>query len=154
MNRDHDYGNGHIANQLRELEDLGMFKTALPKAPGELPHLVNYRDEKQAMDQRARSYLHANCAHCHMKWGGGNAEFQLLATLPLAELGIVNTRPGHGFFNLREPKVLTPGDPDRSMIYHRITKLGLGRMPHVASNVVDTSAVQLLKEWIAKLPQE
>ena len=23
------------------------------------------------------------------------------------------------------------------MIYHRMTKLGLGRMPHVASNVVD-----------------
>ncbi|MBS0264428.1 MAG: PQQ-dependent sugar dehydrogenase [Planctomycetes bacterium] len=154
MNRNYDYGHGRVANQLQELADLGMFKSALPKPPAELPHLVNSRDEKQPLDERARSYLHANCAHCHMKWGGGNAEFQLLATLPVNELGIVNTRPGHGFFNLNEPKVLIPGDPERSMIYHRITKLGLGRMPHVASNVIDTAAAKMLKEWIAQLPKE
>ena len=34
-----------------------------------------------------RGYLHANCSHCHMKWGGGNAEFQLLATLDLDGMG-------------------------------------------------------------------
>ncbi len=151
MNRNYDYGKGHVANQLRELEELGMFKTPLPKSPQELPHLVNYRDESQQLDQRARSYLHSNCAHCHMKWGGGNAEFQLLATMPLAELGIVNARPHQGFFNLKDPKVLVPGNPERSMIYHRITKLGLGRMPHVASNVIDEQSAKMLREWIAGL---
>src|SRR5262249_21475818 len=137
MNKDHDYGNGVVANQLRVLERLGMFKEPLPKPPGELPHLVDYRDESQPLDVRARSYFQSNCAHCHMTWGGGNAEFQLLATLPLDELGIVGTRPGQGQFNLNDPKILVPGDPERSMIYHRMTKLGLGRMPHVASNIID-----------------
>jgi hypothetical protein len=42
-----------------------------------------------------------------------------------------------------------PGDPERSMVYHRMTKLGLGRMPHVASNVVDEEAAKMLREWIA-----
>jgi hypothetical protein len=87
-----------------------------------------------------------------MKWGGGNAEFQLLVTLPLAELGVVNTRPGQGAFGLEDPKVLVPGNPDRSMIYHRVTKLGLGRMPHVASNVIDEKAVKMLRDWISQLP--
>jgi uncharacterized repeat protein (TIGR03806 family) len=153
MNKNHDYGDGHVTNQLRKLEELGMFTNALPNPPQELPRLVNYRDESQSLDDRARSYLHSNCAHCHMKWGGGNAEFQLLSTMPLDELGIVNTRPGQGFFNLPDPKVLVPGDPDRSMIYHRITKLGLGRMPHVASNVIDERAVKMLRDWIAQLPK-
>ncbi|MBI3863912.1 MAG: PQQ-dependent sugar dehydrogenase [Planctomycetia bacterium] len=154
MNKSHDYGNGHVANQLHELEARGMFKSwsVSSKPPQDLPHLANYRDESQPINDRARSYLHSNCAHCHMKWGGGNAEFQLLVTLPLAELGIVNTRPGQGQFDLTDPKVLVPGSPERSMIYHRMTKLGLGRMPHVASNVVDEQGAKLLRDWIAGLP--
>ncbi|MSR58662.1 MAG: hypothetical protein EXS05_13580 [Planctomycetaceae bacterium] len=151
MNKDHDYGSGVMANQIRRLESLGVFKQPLSKSPDELPRLVDYRDETQSLDMRARSYLHANCAHCHMKWGGGNAEFQLLSTLPLDELGIVGTRPSHGLFGLTDPKDLVPGDPERSMIYHRLTKLGLGRMPHVASNVVDEQSAKMLKEWISAM---
>jgi len=151
MNKDHDYGNGRVANQLQMLADLGVFKKPLPKPPESLPHLADYRDQSQPLEARARSYLHSNCAHCHMKWGGGNAEFQLLATLPLAELGIVNTRPHQGGFDLQDPKVLVPGSPDRSMIYHRMTKLGLGRMPHVASNVIDEASVKMLRDWISQL---
>lgn len=153
MNKSHDYGNGVTANQLQTLEKLGIFKAPLPKPPDELPKLVDYRDESQPLDERARSYLHSNCAHCHMKWGGGNAEFQLLVTLPLSDLGIVGTRPGQGSFDLKDPKVLVPGSPERSMIYHRMTKLGLGRMPHVASNIIDEKAAKMLRDWIAQLPQ-
>ena len=31
---------------------------------------------------------------------------------------------------------------------------GLGRMPHVASNVVDEKAVKLIGDWIKQLPKE
>lgn len=152
MNKNYDYGNGVVANQLQALTKLGIFKQPPPKPPAELPRLADYRDESLPLEQRARSYLHSNCAHCHMKWGGGNAEFQLLVTLPLADLGVVNTRPGQGQFGIQDPKVLLPGNPDRSMIYHRVTKLGLGRMPHVASNVIDEKAVKMLRDWISQLP--
>ena len=30
-------------------------------------------------------------------------------------------------------------------------KLGLGRMPHIASNVVDDEGVNLIEEWIKHL---
>jgi uncharacterized repeat protein (TIGR03806 family) len=150
MNRDHDYG-GVVANQLATLEHLGLFDRKLPRPPEQLPKIADYRDEKADINDRARAYLHANCSHCHRKWGGGNAEFQLLATLPLKDLGVIDVKPGQGNFDLNDPRVLVPGDPARSMIHHRMTRLGLGRMPHIASNVVDEPAVKLIGEWIKQL---
>jgi uncharacterized repeat protein (TIGR03806 family) len=154
MNKDHDYGNGNVANQLRTLEHLGFFTQPLPEAPENLPHLVDYENEKLDLAARARSYLHANCAHCHIKWGGGNAEFQLLATLDLKGTAAINTRPGQGTFDLRDPRVIVPGDPDRSLVAFRMSRLGLGRMPHVASNVVDEKGVRLIRDWIKQLREE
>jgi hypothetical protein len=151
LNRDQDYGSGVVANQIDVFKQLGLFKQAPEKPTAELGQLVNPHDSTQPLDARARSYLHANCSHCHMKWGGGNAEFQLLATLPLEELGIVNTKPGQGGFGLTDPRVLVPGDANRSMLLHRLTKTGLGRMPHVGSNVVDDKAAQLLREWVTEM---
>ena len=88
-----------------------------------------------------------------MKWGGGNAEFQLLATLDLKDTGTINTRPGQGTFDLNDPRIIVPGDPDRSMVLYRMKKTGLGRMPHVGSSVVDEKAVKLIDEWIKQLPK-
>ncbi|MBA4064288.1 MAG: hypothetical protein C0501_11365 [Isosphaera sp.] len=146
MNRDHDYG-GVVANQLATLEHIGLFDKKLPKPPAELGKLADPRDPKADLDARARAYLHANCSHCHRKWGGGNAEFQLLSTLAVKDLG-VDAKPGQGTFDLKDPRILVPGDPARSMLYHRMTRVGLGRMPHIASNVVDEPAVTLIRDWI------
>jgi len=153
LNRDYDYG-GVIANQLSTLDHLGIFTKPLPEAPEKLPRLYDYEDEKVDLDKRARSYLHANCSHCHMKWGGGNAEFLLLATLPLKETGTIGTRPGQGAFDIPDARILAPGEPERSIIHHRMTRLGLGRMPHVASLAVDEKGVKLIHDWIKQLPKE
>ncbi len=150
MNKDHDYG-GVIANQLATLDHLKVFKASLPKPPAELPRLVGYRDESQDRNLRARAYLHANCAHCHRKLGGGNAEFELQASMPLNETKSINTPPGQGTFGLADPRVVVPGDPGRSLNLHRMQLTGLGRMPHIASNVVDREAVELLTAWIKDL---
>jgi uncharacterized repeat protein (TIGR03806 family) len=150
MNKDHDYG-GTVANQLRTLEHLGIFTAPLPAAPEKLPRLADYRAESESLERRARSYLHANCAHCHRKWGGGNAEFQLLATLPLNELGIVDVRPGHGTFGIPLARILPPGDPYRSVLFYRMAQVGPGRMPRIGSAIVDERALALVGEWIAHL---
>jgi uncharacterized repeat protein (TIGR03806 family) len=151
-NRDHDYGDC-TANQLATFEHLGLFSTKLPEKPENLPKLVNYRDAKEDLDARARTYLHANCSHCHRKWGGGNAEFQLLYSLPLKDTGILNVKANHGNFDLKDARLLVPGEPDQSLIHHRMTRIGLGRMPHVGSNVVDKEAEAMIREWIAKMPK-
>ena len=150
MNKDHDYG-GVVANQLRTLEHIGLFTEPLPDRPERLGDLADYTDPAESLDRRARAYLHANCAHCHRKWGGGNAAFQLLATQALDDMGIVNVPPGQGRFDVPEARLLVPGDPDRSLIAVRMAKLGLGRMPHIASTVVDKDAVNLVRDWIRQL---
>jgi uncharacterized repeat protein (TIGR03806 family) len=151
MNKDHDYG-GVIANQLATFEHLGLFTKPLPDRPERLPKLADHEDPSAPLDARARAYLQSNCSHCHRKWGGGNAEFQLLATLPLEETGALNARPGQGEFGVQDARIIAPGDPARSLLLYRMRKLGLGRMPHVASNVVDETAAKLIEEWIRQLP--
>src|SRR5205807_8998384 len=121
-------------------------------APKELPKLADFNDEKESVDVRARSYLHSNCAHCHMKWGGGNAEFKLLSTLPLKDLGIVNVAPAHGSFDIKGAKLVVPGHPEQSIIYHRMSITGLGRMPHIGSRVVDELGLKLVHDWIKQMP--
>jgi uncharacterized repeat protein (TIGR03806 family) len=152
MNKDHNYG-GVVANQLATLEHIGMFDRKLPAPVEKLEKLADYRDPKADLDARARAYLHANCSHCHRKWGGGNAEFQLISSLPLKDLGVIDVKPGQGTFELKDPRILVPGEPERSLIHHRMTRLGLGRMPHIASTVVDEDAVKLIGEWIKAMPK-
>lgn len=153
MNRDHDY-NGVVANQLATWQHIGLFKDPLPQSPDTLPRLTEYADPKASLNDRARAYLHSNCAHCHMKWGGGNADFQLLADLPLADTGTVGVPPGQGTFGLDHPAIIVPGHPERSMIHYRMKLLGLGRMPHIASKIVDEPAVKLIHDWIQQLPPQ
>ncbi len=153
MNKNHDY-HGVVANQLDTLNHLGIFSKPLAKPVSQYPQLSNYEDKKVKLADRARSYLHANCSHCHRKWGGGNAEFQLLASLPLNQTGTLNTPPGQGKFGLQQPALLVAGKPEQSLIYHRMTRLGLGRMPHVGSNVRHQNAVNLVRDWIKQLSSE
>lgn len=155
LNKLHDYGAGSSKdgkeNQLAVFDKLGLFTKPLPKPPAEMPKLADYQDEHEPLDRRARAYLQSNCSHCHRKWGGGNAEFQLLHTLKLPDTGAVDTIPGQGTFDLKDPRILTPGEPDRSLVLYRMQKLGLGRMPHIASNVVDAEGTKLIREWIESL---
>lgn len=151
MNRDHVYGDV-IANQLATLEHIGLFEKPLPKQAEELPKLANYDDKSQSVDVRARAYLHSNCAHCHTKWGGGNAEFKLSSTLSLEQLGIAGVKPGHGAFGLKDAALIAPGHPEQSVILHRMNLTSLGRMPHIGSKAVHQSAVKLVEEWIKQLP--
>lgn len=153
MNRDHDYGRGP-ENQLEVLSRLGIFANALETAADKLPRLVDYNDSSQPIHLRARACLHANCAHCHRKWGGGNADFELQASIPLLETGTINTQPGQGTFGLNDPRILIPGDGERSLILKRMSLTGLGRMPHVGSSLVDEASVRLIGSWIDELKRQ
>jgi hypothetical protein len=150
MNRDFHYG-AVVDNQLRAWEHAGLFSKPLPAPLEKLPRLVDPSDESKSLDRRARSYLHANCSHCHRAFGGGNANFQLLATLDLDETGILGARPTLGNLDIPDPRLVMPGNPDRSMIVHRMSRVGTGRMPPLGSSVVDDEALRLLRTWVRQL---
>lgn len=153
MNRDHDY-DGVQVNQLEMLQRLGLFTEKLPDAPKNLARLPHYDDTDTNIEQRARAYLHANCSHCHRIWGGGNSDFQIQADISLASTSTVNVAPTRGHYELEDPALILPGHPERSLIWHRMTLLKTGRMPHVGSNVVDPQGVSLVKEWISQLKDD
>lgn len=153
LNKVHDYG-GHRENQLELLSRLGVFTKPLPNPASQLPALANYQNPHEPLNLRARAYLHANCAHCHRKWGGGNADFELQASLPLSRTGLIAALPGQGNFDIQGGRILVPGDPGKSLIWKRMAMSGLGRMPHVGSTVIDTKNVAMVHDWILSLENE
>ncbi len=151
LNRDHDYG--EVAdNQIRTLEHLGLFTESLPGPPSELPRLTEPGDSKASLETRARSYLHANCSHCHRYKGGGNSDFVLLYHTSLKETQTVNIDPLHGNLGVRGAKLIKPGKPEFSLIYHRIANPGPGHMPHIGSLELDHAGIDLVREWITAMP--
>jgi glucose/arabinose dehydrogenase len=115
--------------------------------------LVDPADRTAPLEARARSYLHANCAHCHVHAGGGNAQIQLGQFNSLFETKTLGERPLHASFGLPDPRIIAPGHPERSTLVYRVGLEGRGRMPPIAVSVVDRLGVELLSEWVASMPE-
>jgi uncharacterized repeat protein (TIGR03806 family) len=156
INRDHDYG-GATDNQVQALKHAGLIellhnpedKNGRFRMP---PRLTNPHDSTATIDARARSYLHANCAHCHRFGAGGSVDMELKYDTPLDRMKIVETRPMQGTFEMPGAQIVSPGDPYRSTLYYRMAKLGRGRMPHIGSEIVDERGLRLIHDWIRRLP--
>lgn len=146
--RQHDYGNGVRAEQLATLDHLGLF--AKPLKEDRTPWCNPY-DESQLLDQRARTYLQVNCAHCHRRGGGGSSPFDIQITTPLEKSTLIGTRPTQGTFNIHHAAIVAPGDPYKSVLYYRMMKLGSGRMPQFGSRMVDDRGTNLIRLWIESL---
>ncbi|MBI3469383.1 MAG: PQQ-dependent sugar dehydrogenase [Planctomycetes bacterium] len=153
MNKVHDYG-AASENQLAVLERLSVFEKEHPKEVDQYPSLADPYDDAQPLDARARSFLHANCAQCHVQAGGGNSAIDLHVSTPSAKTRLFGVQPLHDRLGIADPMLVAPGDPQRSILYQRVARLGAGRMPPLASVVVDQRAVKLLYDWIKQLPPE
>ncbi|HEV3340488.1 MAG TPA: PQQ-dependent sugar dehydrogenase [Pirellulales bacterium] len=162
-----DLGSQGVAdNQLRALAQIGLLEelaasqsngnaTAPPqpsKSPAELPRFVDPYDSAAEINQRARTYLHVNCAHCHRDGGGGSAYVHLLYDLPLEATRALAVRPSQGTFGIHDAKIIAPGDPYRSALYFRMAKLGPGHMPFIGTSIVDPRGLELIHDWIRQLP--
>ena len=151
MNKDHDYG-GTVANQLRTLDHIGFFAERLPKRPEELAKLADPSNREAGLERRVRSYLHSNCANCHVEAGGGNAAVNLGIDTSQEGMRVVDVPPMQESFGIVDARIVAPGDPGRSTLWARVNRRGAGQMPPLASTVVDDEAVKLLREWIEQLP--
>ncbi len=123
----------------------------LPQSPALYGHLADPEDPKEDLGRRARSYLHANCAQCHVEAGGGNSAIDLHINTQPDRMRIVDVKPLHDALETPDPRIIAPGDPGRSVLYRRITRRGPGQMPPLATQRVDDSAASLLREWISSL---
>ncbi|HCP13644.1 MAG TPA: hypothetical protein DIT89_15025 [Planctomycetaceae bacterium] len=153
VNRQQDYGESS-GNQLQTLSDLGYFTKPLPKPVEQLSRLVDPLDEQQDLALRARSYLHANCAGCHVEAGGGNSQFSAEFTATIEQQKLIGARPVHSTFDLPDSALVKPGHPESSVLLHRVATRGPGQMPPLASSVRDERGMLLLKQWINGLTTE
>ena len=150
MNKAHDYG-AVRDNQLRTLEHIGVFNKPLPKPPSELPKVANPYDPGETLETRARSYLHANCSPCHVEAGGGNSKMELGFTTPAERMNLFSARPQHDTFGIDNAMLIAPGDPNRSILYQRLSRRGRGQMPPLVTALADERAVALFRDWIRGL---
>jgi len=127
-----------------------IFADRLPKAPERYPRLVNPDDNRYSLEARARSYLHANCAQCHVIAGGGNSPIDLEFTTPRERMRLFGARPQHQTFDIADAQLITPGSAERSVLYQRLSRRGPGQMPPLATSLVDRPAAELLREWIGR----
>ncbi|MCE9551874.1 MAG: hypothetical protein K8T91_00645, partial [Planctomycetes bacterium] len=128
--------------------------TQLALAPEKMPRLVDPYDKSADLATRARSYLHSNCAHCHVEAGGGNAQFNIDFATLLSKTKLVDVAPLHGSLDVKDPKLIAPGAPARSVLLTRVGQRGKGQMPPLATSLVDREAVEMLREWIKQMKPE
>lgn len=179
MNKDHTYPSGRTENQLRVLERFGVLRTdwhaevrgkvkdktntpqagqravppasLLPQPPDKLKRLADPYDKTADLTARAKSWLHANCASCHVEAGGGNAQMELEFKTALDKMRILDVKPVHTTFDLPDAKLIAPGAPERSVLIHRMGTRGSGQMPPLASSRVDEAGLELMREWCRSL---
>lgn len=135
-----------IGGQLERLVAAGV----LSDAPDVTP-TPDYRDASLPLDRRARSYLEANCAHCHapgLPADTSGLYLNLEETRPL-HLGIGKTpvAAGRGAGGLFVS--IAPGAPEKSIMMYRMKSVDPGvMMPELGRSLIHAEGVQLIEDYI------
>jgi uncharacterized repeat protein (TIGR03806 family) len=151
LNRSLTYPSGVTDNELRTLNHLGLLDPSVPDAElAGLPTLAAMDDTGRSIEDRARSYLDANCAHCHRP-GGTVAYFDARYSTPLSKQELID---GPVLINegIDRPHVIAPHDIWRSIAYMRADTNEDIRMPPLARETIDEHGMQVLHDWIESLP--
>ncbi len=145
---------GASQNQLDVLSAMNLFDAPIPtpyKAALPTPYTsqVGSQTAGATAAQLARSYLQANCAFCHRPDDPNFSSMDLRYDVAFADMGVCNTTPVKGDEGVNNSLLLVPGQPMDSVLWLRMdATTDNGRMPKVASYVIDQNAVDLVGSWI------
>jgi uncharacterized repeat protein (TIGR03806 family) len=145
------------ANQIDTLQAMDLFDAPVPQ-PYAAPLVTPYPSQAGSppagatVEDRARSYLHANCAFCHRP----DADFNLMDLrrgVSFKDMLLCDLSPTKGDQGVPGAQLLTPTDPQHSIVWLRMSEPSPdnGRMPKIASYVVDQNAVDLIGAWITSI---
>ena len=143
---------GRVGNQLESLNHIGVFNPSINiNGLSQVLTSKNLADESASLEERARSYLDANCAGCHQPGGGTRSLMDLRLQVPLSESGVINGDVVDEL-GIAGAKVVVPGQPEQSILFHRLNQAGTSEaMPPLAKSRLDTTAVRVVREWILSL---
>ena len=145
---------GPTAENLNDGQQLGAMAasgrlTGLPAAP---PRLVRWDDAAAPVAARARAYLDVNCGHCHSRTGfASNSGLYLQHAEPNPVHAGIGKHPvaagrGSGGRNV----AIAPGDPDASILLHRMESNEPGvMMPQFGRSVPHAEGIALVRAYIA-----
>jgi uncharacterized repeat protein (TIGR03806 family) len=149
LNRDHTYPQtGRTANQITTLNAISVLSPPIAPNP---PAYADPADTTRSLNDRARSYLHTNCANCHRPGGLTPTALDLRHDIALSQTGACDVVPTTGTLGIANARIIAPGDDARSVLYARMSARDANAMPPLASNVVDAAGVQLIGAWIDSL---
>ena len=139
---------GRIANQLETIDHVLMFTAPLPAPVQSLPLLTSPTDSAADIADRARAYLHTNCAQCHRPGGPTPSTMDLRYNTLFANTNTCDTTPLEGDLGITNARLIAPGDAARSLIVTRASRRDSHGMPPLGSNLIDITGVNLLAAWI------
>lgn len=151
LNRTFTFPSGVTDNELRAWNHVGLFEPKLNEAElRDFPQLAGADDTTRSLEDRARSYLDANCAQCHRP-RGTVAYFDARYDTPLARQNLIG---GPVLIDERidNPRIIAPHDIWRSILFMRTDTLEAFKMPPLARNTIDVEGMSLLRQWIESLP--
>jgi mono/diheme cytochrome c family protein len=149
-------------NQLDHFVALGLFEDAsIPTKPYPSPLMLPYSGQlgtadttAPTLDPRARSYLHANCAHCHRPDADQN-NFDLRFGVSFKNTMVCNGPLTMTALDVPDAVVLSPGQPGKSAIWLRmdapISDDKSLHMPRIGVHQFDTQGLQLISDWITSI---
>jgi uncharacterized repeat protein (TIGR03806 family) len=146
-------------NQIDKWKALGLFETA-PPTPYQAALVLPYDGQLgtvpvgATVDQRARSYIHANCAYCHRPDGEAVNWLDFRFDTTLKATGACGVDPMKGTVGIDGAQILKPGQPMLSTIWLRMHAPFTGdktRMPQLATYVVDDMGLALVGNWITSI---
>jgi mono/diheme cytochrome c family protein len=138
------------ADQLNTLNELDIFTFDILT---EIPDLTRFPrlDEKDAsLNRRARAFLHSNCSGCHQPGAGGYGPADYRWDIPLENTNACDQKPAGTQLGRFDINLITPGDPENSMIYRRLSRTDDYSM-HPYRSTVDEEGRQLIYQWIESL---
>ncbi|MBT8151010.1 MAG: PQQ-dependent sugar dehydrogenase [Gammaproteobacteria bacterium] len=138
-------------NQLETLNQIAYFDNKLSEAVSSLPAMPDPFDTSVPLTDRAKAYLHINCASCHQPDGNAPVVMDLRYTTSLANMGVCNIKPQRSTLGIANAKLVAAGDTSRSIIYQRMNRRDADGMPPIGSNLVDTDGLDLIGQWILLL---
>jgi hypothetical protein len=148
VNRDFTYAaTGRTANQIETLDAISMFDSPIGD-PAVLPTMPDPMDAAADIGERARSYLHTNCAQCHQPGGPTPVNLDLRYTTLLANTNACDVVPDAGDLGLPMARIIAPGNAAQSVLVERTNRRDVDGMPPLGSTVVDADGVALLSNWI------
>ncbi|MEJ0086350.1 MAG: PQQ-dependent sugar dehydrogenase [Pseudomonadota bacterium] len=147
LNGDFGYPTGRTANQLTTLNAIDTLTPALAQAPAQLPVIPNPFGSA-ALGQRARAYLHSNCAYCHQPGGPAPTDMDFRYTTALSATNTCDITPDRGDLGITDPRRIAPGSAARSVVVARVNRTDADAMPPLMRHKIDTAGVQLLTNWV------